>query len=175
MKVDVSSIDIANIIDFLLLNIANASKIQKIDLRFKLREDLIYYTNFNNKRERLYILNLLKKKIFKLIYDRQHYKDYYRTYDRISNSIYLRHLFKHLRIYVEYYSKCELNQTRRHKSYDSIILIDRPDISFHIIAINFIVALSITAEESNNLLIVINKFLKRVLLISKKIIFDATK
>ena len=40
---------------------------------------------------------------------------------------------------------------------------------------NFIITLSITTEESNSLFIVIDKFLKRVLLISKKTIFDATK
>ena len=67
--------NIADVIDVSSLNSANAAKrisndLQKIDLRFKLREELIYYTNFNNERKRLYILNSLKKKVFELIYDR---------------------------------------------------------------------------------------------------------
>ena len=41
----------------------------RIDLWFKLRDELLYYTNFNNERKRLYILNSLKKKIFELAHD----------------------------------------------------------------------------------------------------------
>ena len=41
----------------------------RIDLRFKLRDELLYYTNFNNERERLYISNSLKKKIFELAHN----------------------------------------------------------------------------------------------------------
>ena len=160
-----------------ITNIAErtSNNLQRVDLRFKLREELIYYTNFNNERKRLYIFNSLEKKVFKLIYDRQHHESYYRTYDRISNSIYLRYLSKHLRTYIEYYSKCELNQTRRYKPYNSIISINRLGISFHIIAINFVITLSNIVKELNSLLIVTNKFLKRVLLIPRKITFDATK
>ena len=46
------------------------NKVKRIRLRFKLYNRLIYYTNFNNKRERIYILNSLEKKIFKLVYDK---------------------------------------------------------------------------------------------------------
>ena len=89
--------------------------------------------------------------------------------------MYLRHLSKHLRIYIEHCPKCELNQTRRHKSYGSIIPIDRSGISFHIIAMDFIVALPVTAEGSDSLLIVTDKFSKRVLLIPGKTTFGAAE
>ena len=171
----VSPVDTADATGVPPSNIADAPEIQKVGLRFKLREGLIYYTNFDDERERLYIPNALKKEVFELAHDRQHHGGYHRIYDRISNSIYLRHLFKHLRTYIEHCPKCELNQTRRHKSYGSIISIDRSGISFHIIVMDFIVTLSDTVEGFDSLLIVIDKFSKRVLLISGKIIFGAAE
>lgn len=146
----------------------------RLELRFKLRDELIYYTNFDDKRERLCILNALEKEIFELAHDRQHHEGYHRTYDRIASFIYLRHLSKHLRIYIDYCSKCELNQIKRHKPYESIILIDRPRISFHIVTMDFIVALWVTAEDYDVLFIVIDKFFKRNLIISGKTTYDAT-
>lgn len=82
---------------------------KRLGLRFKFREGLIYYTNFDDGRKRLYILNILEKEIFELIYNRQHHEGFHRTYNRIANSIYFKHLSKHLRIYIDHYLKCELN------------------------------------------------------------------
>lgn len=82
---------------------------QKIGLRFKLREGLIYYTNFDDNRERLCVPNALEKEIFELFHDRQHHNGFYRFYDRIISSVYMRYLSKHLRAYIEHCSKCELN------------------------------------------------------------------
>ena len=45
-------------------------KLRKLNLRFKHRDNLIYYINLNNKRERLYVLNNLKKQVFKLAYNK---------------------------------------------------------------------------------------------------------
>ena len=45
-------------------------KKRKRELRFKLREELIYYINFNNNRERLYVSNSIKVEIFQLAYNR---------------------------------------------------------------------------------------------------------
>ena len=45
-------------------------KESKRGLRFKLREELIYYTNFNDSRERLYVLNSIEVEVFQLVYNR---------------------------------------------------------------------------------------------------------
>ena len=71
--------------------------VRRADLRFKLRDDLIYYINFNDDRERLCISKALETHIFHLAHDMQHHEDYHRSYDRIVNLIYMRHLQKHLR------------------------------------------------------------------------------
>ena len=162
------------------LNTADAAErtsndLQKVGLRFKLREGLIYYTNFDDGRERLCIPNSLEKEVFELAHDRQHHGGYHRTYDRISNSMYLRHLSKHLRTYIEHCPECELNQTRRHKPYGSMMPIDRPGIPFHTIAMDFIVAFPVTREGFDSILTVTDKFSKRVLLIPGKTTFGAAE
>ena len=136
---------------------------------------MIYYTNFDDDRKKLCIFNALKREIFELIYDHQHYKEFYKTYNRIINFIYMRHLSKHLRIYIDYYSKCELNQIKHHKFYENIIFINKSRISFHIIVINFIITLFITKKDFDNLFIMINKFLKRILLIFERVIYNIDK
>ena len=146
-----------------------------MNIRFKLRNELIYYTNFNDGRERLYIFNALKREIFELIHDRQHYEEFHKTYDRIINFVYMRHLSKHLRAYINHYSKCELNQTKRDKFYDNIIFIDRSGIPFHIITMNFIMTLFITKEDFDSLFIMIDKFSKRIFLIFGKVIYNVDK
>lgn len=83
--------------------------IYRIELRFKLRDNLIFYTNFDNDRENFYIFNIFEKKVFELIHDYQYYEKFYRIYNRIINFVYLRYFFKNLRIYIEYYSKYEFN------------------------------------------------------------------
>ncbi len=42
---------------------------RRLSLRFKLRDDLIYYINFNDGREQLYIPNSLEKEVFYLAYN----------------------------------------------------------------------------------------------------------
>ena len=87
----------------------------------------------------------------------------------------MRHLSKHLRIYINYYPKCELNQIKRYKFYNNIIFINKSEISFYIIIINFIIALLITKEDFDNLFIIIDKFSKRIFLIFGKVIYNVDK
>ena len=87
----------------------------------------------------------------------------------------MRHLLKHLRIYINHYSKCELNQIKRYKSYDNIIFIDKSRIPFYIIIINFIITLFMIKEGFDNLFIIIDNFLKRILLIFERVIYNIDK
>ena len=38
-------------------------------MRFKLKNELFYYTNFNDKKEKLYIFNIFEKKKFEFAYN----------------------------------------------------------------------------------------------------------
>ena len=160
-------------------NIAQKSKIVNINLndiikddfkaeiRFKHRNDLIYYI-IENGRERLCVFNFMKQKIFIMIYDFIHHDDFHRTYDKIAPSIYIRHLFKYFRIYIAHCPNCQLNQIKKYFIYDELIPMITLIISFHIITMNFIIILSKIKKEYNMLLTIICKFIKRILLISNK-------
>ena len=148
---------------------------RRIGLRFKLKDGLIYYTNFEDGRERLCIPNALKREVFELAHDRQHHGGFHRTYERISRSLYLKNLVKNLKAYIEHCPECELNQTKRHKPYGSLVPIDRPSIPFHTIAMDFIVGLPMTSEGYDSLLTVTDKFSKRVLLVPGKSTFSAAE
>ena len=148
---------------------------KKIGLRFKLREGLIYYTNFEDGRERLCVPNALEGDIFRLAHDRQYHGGFHRSYEKIVASIYLRHLAKNLRAYIEHCPECQLNQTKRHAPYGSMVPIDKPAIPFHTVAMDFIVALPVSMEGFDSLLTMTCKFSKRVLLVPGVSTWDAAQ
>lgn len=72
------------------------SKIENLTferLRFVLRNDLIYYVDDLNDRERLCILKALRKKIFHLAHDEQSHSEFHRIYDQLIVFVYIRKLF----------------------------------------------------------------------------------
>ena len=145
----------------------------KTEIRFKHRNDLIYYI-IEDGRERLCVSNFMKQKVFIMIHDLTHHDDFHRIYDKIAPSIYIRHLFKHFRIYIVHCSNCQLNQIKRHFIYGELIPMITSAISFHIITMNFIIALSEIKKKYNMLLTITCKFIKRILLISDKDTWNAT-
>ena len=56
-----------------------------------------------------------------------------------------------------------------------MILINKFEISFYIIVINFIIILFVIIDDLNYLFIIINKFFKRILFMLKKIIHFVAK
>ena len=147
---------------------------RKRGIRFKLREGLIYYTNFDDGRERLCVPNSMEAEIFQLAHDRQYHGGYHRSYERVAGSIYMRHMAKSLRTYVEHCPECQLNQTKRHAPYGSMVPIDRPAIPFYTVAMDFIVALPVSVEGYDSLLTMTCKFSKRVLLVPGMSTWDAS-
>ena len=67
-----------------------------------------------SKKNRLCISKVIKQKIFRMIHDFNNHENFYRTYDKLINSIYVRHLTKRLRIYIEHCSKWQIHQIKRH-------------------------------------------------------------
>ncbi len=143
-------------------------------LQFSYRNGLIYYTDDIDGRERLCIPSALEKEIFELAHDKQHHSGFHRTYDRITASLFIRHLTKRLKAYILHCPECQLNQTRRHAPYGSLHPISTPSIPFHTITMDFILALPPTPKEGfDNLLTVTDKFTKRVLLLPGKTTYSA--
>ena len=143
------------------------------DIRFKLREDLIYYASNENKK-RLCVSTAMKQEIFKIAHDLSNHDDFHRIYDRIVNSMYFKQLTKRLRNYIEYCSECQLNQIKRHSFYESLQLIVTSTISFHTLTIDFILRLSsMSSDDMNCIMTMTDKFTKRCMTLFDKTIYNA--
>ena len=77
--------------------------------------------------------------------------------------------FKKFRRYLKHCFQCQFNQIKKHRFYEKLILIINSFMSFHIIAINFIIALS---NAYDALLIVTNKFFRRIFFMIDHIIYE---
>ena len=143
------------------------------DIRFKLRDDLIYYASNENKK-RLCVSTAMKQKIFKITHDLNNHDDFHRIYDRIVNSMYIKQLTKRLRNYIKHCSECQLNQIKRHSFYESLQFIATSTISFHTLVINFILKLSfMNSNDMNCVMSMTNKFTKKCMILFDKTIYSA--
>ena len=77
---------------------------------------------------------------------------------------------RYLRDYLKYCSKCQIYQTRRHQSYESLQFILISFVSFHIVIVDFVLTLSLSSSSNSfNCFMSINcKFFKRILLMLEK-------
>ena len=132
--------------------------------RFRKHEDLVYITSEHPGKQRLCIPESLQKEVFQLAHDGNFHSGFHTTYARISPSVYIRGLSKHLQTYLKHCPDCQLNQTKRHPTYGELNPISTPPIPFHTIAIDFIVALPFW-EGKNMLLTSTCKFTKKKLLV----------
>jgi len=146
-------------------NIDKKSVLKKfrIEIDFEFRNNLIYYSDKDNIRLRLYISRSTEKDIFKTIYDDNYYSDYHRCFARICETLFISRALSKIRIYIEYCSVCQINQTKRHRSYSKLMSISTEPHPFHIIAIDYVVELS---GKYDCLLTIIDKFSRRLQLIA---------
>ena len=91
-----------------------------------------------------------------------------RTYERVICSWYIRDLIDRFKHFLKHCSKCNVNRTRRHKSFDSLQSIFSSSISFHTLIIDFVLALSESRIDLNALMSIICKFSKRIIVVSEK-------
>jgi hypothetical protein len=152
-------------------------KTNNSSLSFELNNNLIYRTNHialkhAYESRRLCISINTISNILKLAHSDTHHSEFAKCFDIIFFSWYIHELIKHLRQYLRHCSQCQIFQTRRHKSYDSLQSILISKVLFHILTMNFILILLVF--DSNNfdsIMFVICKFFKRITLISNKIIW----
>ena len=126
----------------------------RIEIDFELNSnDFIY--NISTEMRRLCIPLTVKPEIYRLIHNDATHADIHRCYNRLIEILYISRLSRKLKRYIEHCSSCQLNQTKRHKSYNELVFIKFSSHSFHIIVINFILDLS---KKMNVIFIVIDKF-----------------
>lgn len=133
----------------------------KIEIDFTIKKNLIYH--INEKRIKLCVPILCERTIFKLIHDHNNHAKHYRTYQRFVNSVYMSKMSRKTCQYIKHCSSCELNQTKKHATYEKLMFISVSTISFKIIAIDFVMTLS---ETYNLILTITCKFFKKISLIS---------
>ena len=145
----------------------NAEPKRVSGIPFVLREGLIYHVNGED-RWRLCIPPSMEQEMFEQAHDLSNHGGYHRCHDRLSHTVFIRHLAKNLRTYIAHCPACQLNQTKRHKPYGSLVPITAPAMPFHTIAMDFIVALPATKAGNDCLLTITCKATKRNLLVSGK-------
>ena len=131
-------------------------------IQFSIRDGLIYYT-CGDVRERLCIPAAIEGEVFRMAHDLANHGDFHRTYDRLSNSVYVRQMVKRLRLYIAHCPDCQVFKTVRHSPYGSLNPVVTLSIPFHTIAMDFVVDLPIV-DGSNVLLTMMCKFTRKVAL-----------
>ena len=76
-------------------------------MQFLLGDNLIYYQDNLNDRERLCIPKKLEQKVFELAHDNHSHGGFQRTYERIVEAYYMRHLIWRLKRYILHYPQCQ--------------------------------------------------------------------
>ena len=112
----------------------------KTNVNFALNENEIIYHIEDDFRRSCFSI-FVKREIFRFVHDENHHFEVYRNYDKISSILYISRLFRKIKKYIKHCSICQLTQTKRHKFYDELMSIISTSRFFHIIVIDFILAL----------------------------------
>ncbi len=137
-------------------------------------KDLIYHVNKLIEKKRLCISFNCVSNILIIAHERkQKHSNFEITFEIIFRSWYIRDLIKTLRFYIRNCSQCLQIQIRRYKSWKSLQFIHSSSMFFHTIAMNFVLELLKINDELNCVLSITNKFIKRIMLISRKFTYTA--
>ena len=111
----------------------------------------------------------MKAEVFKLTHDEMRHFNYVYTHERLIEELYIFNMVTKLYEFIRHCPHCQLNQTSRHKSYDSLQPIFSPVKPFHILTIDFILTFPKSlSDECDCILSMIDKFSKTIIFISGK-------
>ena len=137
---------------------------------FQLIDDLIYYVKGD--QPRLCIPENSIHDVLKLAHDDNFHAGHHRAYDRLK-TVYVRRLSRRLTNYIRHCPSCQLNQTKRHKPYGELAPISTPNMPYHTISIDFVLALPKQDHGFDCLMSVTDKFTRKTLLIQGKSTWSA--
>ena len=110
-----------------------------------------------------------EKKVFKLIYDDNTYTSIHKYYNQLMKTLFISRLSRKIRRYIKYCSNYQLTQIKQYRSYEKLIFIVSSSYFSYIIIMNFILTLF---ENLNIVLIIIDKFFRRIIFIIDKFIYN---
>ena len=113
--------------------------------------------------------------MFHLIYDQNHHCEFHQIYVRTVETVYIKHFVTRFTRYIRYCKQCQKKQTTKHVSYEQLISIKIMILCFHIVIVDFIVAVSFFESKMNVVLIITDKYFKRVSMLSKMTIWSASQ
>ena len=140
-------------------------------INFVKKNGLLFFVD--QEKEQLCLSKSVEKKMFSITHNNHQHINYHQVYFWISD-LYISKLSMKLKNYIKHCCLCQLNQTKWHVLYDQLKLIIFSTILFHTVMMNFIVVMS-EVNEYDALLMITDKFSKRVSLISEKIIYSVLK
>ena len=144
----------------------NVKKKIPANLSYELDNDLLYSIEYNSRRC-FCIPDMLIENIFKMTHDEMRHCRFDRVFEQL-HKLTINKINYQLQVYIDECLNCDKNQTCCHKFYNDLQLILSSLILFHILAIDFILTLSVSDKDYNVMLIITNKFIKKVQLISEK-------
>ncbi|SLM41090.1 probable transposable element [Lasallia pustulata] len=148
-------------------------------LPFELDEEgLIYHINGEGVR-RLCIPehdNLIKD-VLRLTHDEIGHPGFHRTYERITESLYIQRLYTTLREFIRHCPNCQAMASPQHSPYGSLQPIVTPASLHHTITIDFVLGLpeSPSPEEFDSVMSITDKFSKRVTFIPGRTTYTAVQ
>src|SRR5436190_23556706 len=107
------------------------------------------------------------RNIFKMTHDEMRHCKFNRAFEHL-HKLAINKISHQLQVYINECSDCSKNQTHHHKFYSNFQSILSSSISFHILAIDFILTLSVFKKDYNVMLIITDKFIKNIQLILRK-------
>ena len=122
----------------------NVKKKISANLSYKLNNDLLYSIKYNS-RKCLCISDMLIENIFKMIHDEMRHCRFDKVFECL-HELTINKTSHQLWVYIDECSDCDKNQTCCHKFYSDLQSILSLLISFHILVIDFILALLISEK-----------------------------
>jgi hypothetical protein len=135
-------------------------------------QDLIYHINKFIKEKRLCISFNFVSDILTITHEQEH-SSFEVCFEIIFRSWYIKELIKTLREYIKHCSQCQQIQIKRHKSWESLQTVHSSSVLFHTITMNFVLEILKIKKELDCRLLIVDKFSKRVMLISEKFTYIA--
>ena len=156
-------------------------KNKNVELSFLWKNEILYKRKISDQIssftfKKMCVSRTIVKNIFVMIHDDfDEHIEFDRIYNKIVNFWYIKNHFKHFTNYFKHCSQRCGNRIRRHKFYHTFQSILSLLIFFHCIIIDFLLILSNFHIDMNNIMSIIDKFNKRIIIISSKNIWNTTQ
>lgn len=132
-----------------------------------IEDGFLYYIDRITRVYQLCILSAVAEDVIVIAYGEKH-PGFARYRKIVSHSWFIKELTRIFQAYIQYCPKCLALYTWRHPPYKSLQPIYSSSVSFFILTLDFILALSLSPKDYNAQMLVICKFSKRVILVPSK-------